>query len=73
MYEEKIHRKYPVALRFDCRKMEKSAIEEFAEKLMPFLNVKIIGETIIYAKGNVTNLIYERVWEIVDKYNVVID
>ena len=73
MYEEKIYRKYPVALKFDCRKMEKSAIEEFAAGLERFLEVKIIGKVIIYATGNVTNEVYGKVWDVVDRYNVIID
>lgn len=73
MYEEKIHRKYPVALKFDCRKMEKSAIAEFAERLERFLEVKIIGGVIVYATGKVTNETYGKVWDISDCYNVIID
>ena len=73
MYEEKKHLKYPVTLKFDCRKMEKSAIAEFAERLERFLEVRIIGGVIVYATGKVTNEIYAKVWDISDCYNVIID
>ena len=73
MFEQTTHREYHVNLRFDCRKMEKSAINEFAERLERFLEVKVIGDVIVYATGKVTNLIYDKVWSIADCYNVIID
>ncbi len=73
MYEQQKNKKYPVSLRFDCRKMESSAIEELAEKLMLYLSVQVIGGNIIYATGKVTHFEYQQIWDITDKYDVILD
>ena len=73
MYEEFRNKKYPVSLKFDCRKMPKSAVIEFAEKLMMYMEVQIIGGSIVYAKGKVTNFEYARVWRFVDEYGADFD
>ena len=73
MFENHEHRKHPFMLKFDCRKMRKYEIAKFMEELLPYGGVQGIGGVIVYIKGNVTNIQYEKIWAISDKYDVIID
>ena len=73
MFENHERKKYPIMLKFDCRKMCKYEIIKFMEELLPYGEVQGIGGVIVYIKGNVTNIQYEKIWAISDKYNVIID
>lgn len=73
MFETHEHRKYPIFVRFDCRKMRKYEIAKFMEELLPYGEVNVIGGEIVYIKGKVTNIQYDKIWGISDKYNIVID
>ena len=73
MYENHLNKKYPVHLKIDCRKMKAKEITELAEKLMRYMAIQIIGGNTIYAKGRITNFEYGRIWDITDKYNVIMD
>ena len=67
------YKTYPITLKIDCRNLAKSAIDELEEKLVRWLDVQILGEDIIFADGDVTEFAYNRIWEILDHYNVIID
>ena len=67
------HKKYPIFVRFDCRKMRKYEIAKFMEELLPYGEVRGIGGVIVYVKGKVTNIEYGKIWAISDKYDGIID
>ena len=64
---------YQTTLRIDCRNLTKSAIQELSEKLYQYADVKILGEDLIFLNDEVTEFAYEKIWAILDRYNVIID
>ena len=73
MYETGDRKKYPITLKFDCRKMRGYEIAKFMEQLLPYGEVQGIGGIIVYFKGKVTNIQYGKIWDIADKYDVIFD
>ena len=64
---------YPVTFKLDCHNLTPPEIEELAEKLTAYLEVEILGGDMIFADGEVTKFDYDRLWELVDKYDVILD
>ena len=41
-------KKYPVTLKIDCRNLSENEIKDLSAKLFQFVDVKILGEDLIY-------------------------
>ena len=73
--QEKI---YPFSLKVDCSKMLTEEMNELASKIIcstksGYLDTKIIGDDTIFVTGEVSKLDYEKIWDVLDAYNVIID
>ena len=69
---------YPFSLKIDCHKMTEAEMNEMTGEMVSstksgYLDTKIIGEDTIFVTGEVTKMDYEKIWDILDKYNVIID
>ena len=64
---------YPVTLKIDCRNLSEIEIKNLSEKLFQFADLKILGEDLIYLNDEVTRFAYDKIWTILDGYNVIID
>lgn len=73
--QEKI---YPFNLKLDCRKMKSAEMKELASKIIcstksGYIDTKIIGDDTIFITGEVSKFDYEKIWDILDGYDVIID
>ena len=66
-------RKYPITMKVDCRNLTKAAIQDLSEKLYRYVDFKILGEDVIYIDDEITEFAYDKVWAILESYDVIID
>ena len=64
---------YPITLKVDCRNLTKAAIQDLSERLYQYADLKILGEDVIYIDDEITEFAYDKVWAILESFDVIID
>lgn len=66
-------RKNKVRLKIDCIRMEPVTTANLIKRLKEFMKVEVIGGDLLYATGDVEYHDYDKIWQILDAYDVIID
>ena len=69
---------YPFDLKLNCRKMQEAQMYELANKIVNspsegYINTQIIEDDTIFVKGAVTDLDYNKIWDVLAAYNAIVD
>ncbi len=70
---------YPFNLKVNCQKMSESQIYDLASKIVciansgGYLDTQIIGDDTIFIKGEASQEDYNKIWDALDAYNIILD
>ena len=69
---------YPFDLKLNCRKMQETQMYELASKIVcstseGYIDTQVIGNDTIFVKGEVTDFDYNKIWSVLEGYDVIVD
>lgn len=65
--------KNKVNLKIDCSRLSKKEITTLRDSLEKYISVIVAGWSLIFATGEITFGVYNEIWQILDKYDVIVD
>ena len=69
---------YPFDLKLNCRNMTDAEMYELESEIVcstssGYIDTQMIGDDTIFVKGEVTDFDYDKIWSILEGYDVIVD